>query len=50
MILNIYYYFQISKFAKIVEEGGISLTEPKRFLPSRPWDLERPEKPWEVTE
>lgn len=36
------------RFLKTLEENGISLKESERFLPARPWDLDRPEKPWEV--
>ncbi|CAH1110182.1 unnamed protein product [Psylliodes chrysocephalus] len=41
---------KVSLFLKAVEEGGVSLTEPPQYKPSRPWDIDRPEKPWEVTE
>lgn len=41
---------KVDKFLKTLEASGISLTEPERFQPHRPWDMDRPEKPWEVTE
>ena len=36
------------QFLKTLEENGIKLKESERFVPARPWDIERPEKPWEV--
>lgn len=30
--------------------GGVILQEPSRFKKAQPWDADRPEKPWEVTE
>lgn len=41
---------KIDSFLKTLESCGISLAEPIRFKPHRPWDVDRPEKPWEVTE
>ncbi|XP_023014769.2 mitochondrial ribosomal protein L18 [Leptinotarsa decemlineata] len=41
---------KVALFLKALEEGGICLKEPPQYKPSRPWDLERPEKPWEVIE
>ncbi|CAH1118495.1 unnamed protein product [Phaedon cochleariae] len=41
---------KVALFLKAVEDGGVCLKEPTQFKPIRPWDLERPEKPWEVTE
>ncbi|XP_001658909.2 39S ribosomal protein L18, mitochondrial [Aedes aegypti] len=37
-------------FLKTLTESGIKLQEPERIKPIQPWDMERPEKPWEVTE
>uniref|UniRef100_A0A6M2DS71 Large ribosomal subunit protein uL18m n=1 Tax=Xenopsylla cheopis TaxID=163159 RepID=A0A6M2DS71_XENCH len=41
---------KIDKFLKSVEAGGVILQEPSRFKKAQPWDADRPEKPWEVTE
>ncbi|KAG5893320.1 hypothetical protein JTB14_000279 [Gonioctena quinquepunctata] len=41
---------KIALFLKAVEEGGVCLKEPPQFKPSRPWDQDRSEKPWEVTD
>ncbi|KAK7870941.1 hypothetical protein R5R35_012161 [Gryllus longicercus] len=41
---------KVAVFLSEVEKAGLSLTEPTRFLPWRPWDRHRPEKPWEVLE
>lgn len=41
---------KVEKFLKTLEENGISLKEPPQFRPYRPWDVDRPEKPWEVQE
>ena len=41
---------KIGKFLETLKEGGVVLSEPERFLPHRPWDAERPEKPWDITE
>ncbi|XP_013184181.1 large ribosomal subunit protein uL18m [Amyelois transitella] len=38
------------KFLKEVVEGGIKLEECEVYKKSNPWDWNRPEKPWEVTE
>lgn len=38
------------KFLKTLENEGVKLQEPEQYKPDRPWNLERPEKPWEVTE
>jgi len=45
-----YFSSQIEKFISYLEEGGLTLSEPPRFLPHRPWHLDRPEKPWEAVE
>lgn len=37
-------------FLKTLEANGVTLEEPERFQPHRSWDMERPEKPWEITE
>lgn len=37
-------------FLKTLEANGIALKESEQFLPARPWDIDRPEKPWEVLE
>lgn len=41
---------KVEKFLTTLEESGIALKEPERVKPVRPWDIDRPEKPWEVTE
>jgi hypothetical protein len=41
---------KLDKFMKTLELNGISLQEPDRILPDRPWNKDRPEKPWEVVE
>lgn len=44
---------QCNKYNLILQElgkNGIILTEPPRFKKANPWDLERPDKPWEVLE
>lgn len=41
---------KVDKFLKTLTESGIKLQEPERIKPIQPWDMERPEKPWEVTE
>jgi hypothetical protein len=44
------FFYQVEAFISYVEEGGVTPTEPPWFRPHRPWDLDRPEKPWEVVE
>ncbi|XP_046387109.1 39S ribosomal protein L18, mitochondrial [Ischnura elegans] len=39
---------KLSSFFNAMMENGISLTEPERFEGHKPWDMDRPEKPWEV--
>ncbi|XP_069702473.1 large ribosomal subunit protein uL18m [Periplaneta americana] len=41
---------KVEAFLTSLENGGVTLSEPKRFHPHRPWHLDRPEKPWEVAE
>lgn len=41
---------KVEKFVSYLEEGGVTLSEPPRFHPHRPWHLDRPQKPWEVAE
>lgn len=41
---------KVDKFLETLTSCGIKLEEPERLKPARPWDMERPEKPWEVTE
>lgn len=41
---------KIDKFIKTLQAGGVSLSEPDRFVPHRPWNMDRDEKPWEVIE
>ncbi|XP_021937462.1 39S ribosomal protein L18, mitochondrial isoform X3 [Zootermopsis nevadensis] len=41
---------KVESFLFCMEEGGMTLAEPPRFKPHRPWHVDRPEKPWEVTE
>ncbi|KAI4454550.1 39s ribosomal protein l18 mitochondrial [Holotrichia oblita] len=40
---------KIAAFLKTLEENGLTLTEPPQFKPAQPWDLQREEKPWEVS-
>ncbi|XP_055596031.1 39S ribosomal protein L18, mitochondrial [Uranotaenia lowii] len=41
---------KVDKFLQTLRESGILLEEPARIKPIQPWDMLRPEKPWEVTE
>lgn len=41
---------KLSSFLKVMEDNGIILVEPERFEGYKPWDMHRPEKPWEVIE
>nr|CAD7446922.1 unnamed protein product [Timema bartmani] len=41
---------KVASFLSGVEQGGVVLSEPGRFRPHRPWNLNKPEKPWEVIE
>lgn len=41
---------KLSKFIKTLEDGGISLTEPPRYVRYPAINMKREEKPWEVTE
>lgn len=41
---------KVDKFLETLTSCGIKLEEPERLKPARPWDMDRPEKPWEVTE
>ncbi|VVC97787.1 39S ribosomal protein L18, mitochondrial [Leptidea sinapis] len=41
---------KIHNFLKEIEKGGIRLQEPEVFKKAQPWDMHRPEKPWDVTE
>ncbi|XP_053687703.1 39S ribosomal protein L18, mitochondrial [Sabethes cyaneus] len=41
---------KVDKFLKVLIECGIKLEEPDRIKPVQPWDMKRPEKPWEVAE
>ncbi|XP_058834198.1 large ribosomal subunit protein uL18m [Topomyia yanbarensis] len=41
---------KVDKFLKTLIECGISLQEPNRIKAVQPWDMDRPEKPWEVIE
>lgn len=36
-------------FIKELEKGGVQLKEPARYKNPHPWDLDRPEKPWDPT-
>lgn len=38
------------KFLKTLQNEGVRLEEPDQYKPDRPWNLDRPEKPWKVTE
>ncbi|GJQ78057.1 putative ribosomal protein L18 [Trypoxylus dichotomus] len=40
---------KIAAFLKTLEEHGLTLVEAPQFKQSHPWDLNRAEKPWEVT-
>lgn len=39
---------KIAGFLDSLKNSGISLKEPAQFKAARPWDLDRPEKPWET--
>lgn len=39
---------KVAAFLKTLEENGVTLSESPQYKPSRPWDLTREEKPWEV--
>nr|ADP21469.1 mitochondrial ribosomal protein L17 [Antheraea yamamai] len=41
---------KVDKFLTEVVNGGIRLEEPEVYRKPNPWDMFRPEKPWEVTE
>lgn len=41
---------KVEKFLNEVVNGGIKLEEPEVYRKPHPWELLRPEKPWEVTE
>ncbi|XP_050308715.1 39S ribosomal protein L18, mitochondrial [Anthonomus grandis grandis] len=41
---------KIALFLQALKESGVQLEEPPQFFSAYPWDLERPEKPWEVVE
>lgn len=41
---------KVDKFIKTLESNGVCLKEAERFKPYRPWHMDRPEKPWEVTD
>lgn len=41
---------KVDKFLQTLNDSGLSLSEPERFMPHRPWTLDRKEKPWEITE
>lgn len=41
---------KLEKFLKTLESEGVRLEEADQYKPDRPWNLDRPEKPWEVTE
>lgn len=41
---------KLKLFINTLKNNGIILEEGPRFLPHRPWDMDRPEKPWEVKE
>lgn len=41
---------KVAEFLNTLKANGLNLTEPPQFKAAHPWDQERPEKPWEVTE
>lgn len=41
---------KVEKFLDEVVKGGVKLQEMEVFKKPQPWDMLRPEKPWEVTE
>lgn len=41
---------KLDQFLKTLEAGGINLTEAERYVPHKPLNMKREEKPWEVTE
>ena len=41
---------KVEKFLEEVSKGGVRLEESNVYKKPQPWDMHRPEKPWEVTE
>lgn len=41
---------KLDKFIRTLEEGGVCLQEPPRYVPHQPLNMKREEKPWEVIE
>lgn len=41
---------KVALFLQALQDGGVCITEPSQFKAAMPWDMDRPEKPWEVTE
>lgn len=41
---------KVEKFLNEVTKGGVRLEEADRYVKPNPWDMERPEKPWEITD
>lgn len=41
---------KLEKFYRTIEENGVKLKEAPRYHRVKPWDVGRPEKPWEVLE
>lgn len=41
---------KVEKFLDEVVKGGVKLQEMEVYKKPQPWDMLRPEKPWEVTE
>lgn len=39
---------KVHKFLQTLEANGVKLKEPERYMPARPWDQLRPDKPWDV--
>lgn len=40
---------KVSEFIKALQQSGVCLEEPSQYKPPQPWDMHRPEKPWEIT-
>ncbi|KAL9915036.1 39S ribosomal protein L18, mitochondrial [Glossina fuscipes] len=41
---------KVDKFLKTIQQEGINLKELPRYKLSKPWDVDRPDKPWEILE
>lgn len=41
---------KLDKFLKTIQQEGITLNELSRYKLPKPWDVDRPDKPWEILE